>query len=186
MGRQQSRQRQIGEDVAVVDEESLILHEEIFDVFDPPGGVEENLFMAEEDRPSPPAPLGKLPVIGRRTVVGVDDEPLDADRQAMVHREGDQRSPADRKEGFGGLQGQGPQARAHPRPEDEGRPDSHCTHFHVIPPGAYGQLPPSKISSRRGLHRGTDLFSTLRILAPLPENGDSALQYRFTSPVPRK
>ena len=62
MGRQEPPEGKIGEDVAVVDEDRLVLIEQVLDVLQPPGGVEEDRFMAEEDRPSPPAPLGKGPV----------------------------------------------------------------------------------------------------------------------------
>ena len=84
--------------------------------------------MAEEDRRPPPAPLGKGPVVGRRAVVGVDDEPLDADRQAVVHRVGDERAAADRKERLGAVLRQRAEARPQPRPENEGRPDL-CSSF---------------------------------------------------------
>ena len=79
--------------------------------------------MAKEDRPSPPAPLGERPVERPWAVVGVDDEPLDPDREAVVHREGDERSAADRQERLGALLRQGAQTGSQPRPEDEGRPD---------------------------------------------------------------
>ena len=63
MGLQEPPEGKIGEDVAVVDEERFVFIEQVLDVLEPPRGVEEDGFMAKEDRPSPPAPLGEGPVV---------------------------------------------------------------------------------------------------------------------------
>ena len=123
MGLKESPERKVGYDVAIVDEERFVFIEQVLDVLEPPRGVEEDGLMAKEDRPSPPAPFGKRPVVRLWAVVGVDDEPLDPDREAVVHREGDERTAADRQERLGALFGQGPEAGSQPRSEDEGRPD---------------------------------------------------------------
>ena len=123
MGLQEPPEGKIGEDIAIVDEEGFIFLKKVLDVLQPPGRIEEDRLVAEENRPPPPALLGKGPVIGSGAVVGVDDEPLDADREAVVHRKGDQGAAADRQKRLGAVLRQGAEARPQPRPEDKGRPD---------------------------------------------------------------
>ena len=84
--------------------------------------------MAEENRSSPPALLGKGPVVGSGTVVGVDDEPLDPGREAVVHRKSDQGAAADREKRLGALLGQRAETHSQSRPEDEGRFDLRDIH----------------------------------------------------------
>ena len=88
--------------------------------------------MAEEDRPPPPAPLRERPVVGCGAVVGVDDEPLDPDGEAVVHREGDERPAIDRQERLGTVVRQRAEAGPQPRPKDEGRPDHKLLHVSII------------------------------------------------------
>ena len=132
MGGHELRQRKVGEDVAVIDEDRLVIFQKILDVLEPAGRVEKDRLVAKEDRHPLPAPAGKGLDVGFGAVVGVDDEPFDADRSAVVHRIGDERAAADRQQRLGKILRQRAEARSQPRPENKGRPDYRLFHVTII------------------------------------------------------
>jgi len=87
----------------------------------------------KEDRRPPTARSGKGPVVGRGAVVGVDDEPLNADRPAVVHRKGDERAAADGQQRLGAVLRQRVEACSQPRPENEGRSNLWIVHHSFLP-----------------------------------------------------
>ena len=119
---------EVGQDVAVVHDETRIPGQQVRDVFQAAARVEQDRLMSEDDGTPPPGPVREGPVVRPGQVVGVDDESLDARGGEMVHGVCDERPPADGQQRLGAAIGQGFQARAQAGAQDEGRFEGRGSH----------------------------------------------------------
>ena len=91
---------EVGEDVAVVDEEGASFAElggkEVGDIGDAAGGFEEDRFIAEGEGAGAVAGTGEAVLVGFRAVMGIDDELVDPDAAEVVEGVGDERAVENR------------------------------------------------------------------------------------------
>ena len=113
--RTEALQRKIGDHVAVVAEDCLIPGQEVFDVLQPSGRIEEDRLVAKRDGHAAPQAVREIFPVHVRAVVRVDDEAIDAGRQKMVHHVGDNGAAAQGKERLRAMLGQRPEPGAQTR-----------------------------------------------------------------------
>jgi NAD-dependent dihydropyrimidine dehydrogenase PreA subunit len=108
-----------GEHITVIANDSFVFVKKIFNVFEPPGRVQEDRLISKQDRQAAPVPIRKLLKIHLRAVVGVHYESIDAGGQKMVHGIGDDRPPCCLKERLGAVFRERSKTRAEACAEDE-------------------------------------------------------------------
>lgn len=110
--------RQVGEDVAVIDDEGSVVHK-VRDVGDAACGFQQHRFVAEGEGSFVVAGIWKSFRILPGEVVGVDDEFAQAGLEQVVERECDERSMEDRDERLGETVRQRPEPCAKARAQNK-------------------------------------------------------------------
>jgi hypothetical protein len=109
---------EIGEDIAVIDDEGIVA-EEVGDVGDAAGGFEEDGFEAEIDGGIAVDIVWEGVVVFFGVMVCIDDEILDTDLEEVVEGVADEGFLEDGNEGFGEGLGEGTEACAETGAEDK-------------------------------------------------------------------
>ena len=112
-------QRQVGENIAIVDDEG-ISSKEILHIFDSTRGLEKIRFVAKVDRSFPIGVARENRIIGFGTMMGVNDETFDAGFEQVVKSAGDQRLVRDRNQRLRQTFGKRPKPCPEPGTEDKG------------------------------------------------------------------
>jgi hypothetical protein len=112
-------QGEIRQDVAIVNPDGIVMRKQVLDILETAARIQEIGLKAKDDGAALPAPPGKGFFIALGHVVRVDDEPLNAGRQEMIHGVCDEGPPPDRQQGFGAMVRQGPQAHPETCPQKE-------------------------------------------------------------------
>jgi hypothetical protein len=81
MGLQKPMQGKISHHIPIVAEDSLVLAQEIFNVFQSACCVQKDWFMAKDDRHTVPMPIRKFFRVDFRTMMSIDDKSVHADFQ---------------------------------------------------------------------------------------------------------
>ncbi len=119
--RERGGERQVGEDVAVIDPEGFVARQQVGDVFDAAGGFEQHGLVAEMERAAAVGVVGEGGGVSLGAVVRVDDETLDAGvGDEVVEGESDERLADHRHERFWQCVGERAQPGAEAGAEDEG------------------------------------------------------------------
>jgi hypothetical protein len=98
VGLQKPPQGKIGDDIAIVAEDGLVLIQEIFDVFQSPSSVQKDWLMAKSNGDTAPSPVREFLRIDFRPVMCVNDESINSDFQEMIHYVGDDGTSSDLQE----------------------------------------------------------------------------------------
>ncbi len=100
MSLQESLQREVRHDIAVMAEDGLVLVEEILNIFQSARRVQKGWFVAKNNGDTAPSPLRKFLRIKFRGMMRVHDEAIHADGQEMIHHIGDDGLSSDVQEGL--------------------------------------------------------------------------------------
>jgi hypothetical protein len=119
MGLQKPLEGQIGHDIAVIAEDSPILVQKVFNIFESSRRVQKDRLIAKGDRNSSPLSVRKFLQVDFRAMMGVDDKAIYAHGQEMIHRIGDHGSSSELQKRLRQLIGQRAKPQAESRAQDE-------------------------------------------------------------------
>ncbi len=102
---------EIGEDIAVIDEQRLAV-DEIFDVFYTPTGLQPGRLVAEDNLLPSITIIGKFLIVSLREMMSIDNELIEPKSEEMIERESDERLLKNRNKRLGEKVGQWPKAGA--------------------------------------------------------------------------
>jgi hypothetical protein len=123
MAFQKPFQGKIGHDIAIINPYRLVTGQEILNIFKSASRIQKDGFMAKDDGPSSPLPIGEGFVIAMGLVMRIDDKPFDTGCQEMVHGIGHHGTPPHREKGFGAGLRQGPHTAPQTGAQDKSRFD---------------------------------------------------------------
>jgi hypothetical protein len=105
---QQRRQRQTADDIAVVNNDPVVLGNQVFNILDAACRIQQDRFMAECYWNAPPAAFRENLGVSCGAVMGIDDKTLHAGNLQMLHRIRDNRPAADGQQRLGRVVGKRP------------------------------------------------------------------------------